>query len=186
MNILVSPLPATVEVGGASVPIRTGYRIGIQVARAADSGLADALVAGTILRLYYADAVPEQRAAALDAAMEFHRLGQPVPKRRTRARRLLDWDHDAGMVLADFRREYGIDLADASTRMHWWVFMAYFNNLSADSQTKNAIYYRQASRPRDMSPAEAKRFSAMKKAYALPPRTVHDAEADEAAMWGDR
>lgn len=186
MNILASPLPATVRIGEADVSLRTGYRVGIQVARAIDSGLSQAIIAGAILRLYYGDAVPADADAAIIAAMEFHRCGTPAPKpSRARPKRLLDWDHDAGMILADFRREYAVDLADAATRMHWWAFMAYFDNLSADSEVKRAMYYRYASRPRDMTKGEAKRFHELKRAYALPPRTVTEAEAREAELWGD-
>ena len=101
-----------------------------------------------------------------------------------RRKRLLDWDHDAGMVLADFRREYGIDLADPATRLHWWVFMAYFDNLSTDSQTKTAMYYRDASRPKGLSTEEGRHFDRLKRAYALPPRTQAEALAREAELWG--
>lgn len=185
MNLLASPLPAVVRIGGAKVPIRSGYRIGIQVARTAESGMPDRFIAGTILRLYFGDDVPADTMAALEAAMWFHRCGEPEPRHSGRAKRLLDWDHDAGMILADFRREYGIDLADPSARMHWWVFMAYFNNLSADSETKTAMYYRGASRPKDLKGEDAKRWTTMRKAYALPPKTTTEAVAREAAAWGD-
>lgn len=186
MNLLASPLPATVRIGEAGVALRTGYRTGIQVARAADSGLPDAIIAGTIVRLYFGDNVPTDTGAALEAAMRFHRCDEPIPERSRRTpKRLLDWDHDAGMILADFRREYSIDLADPQTRMHWWVFMAYFRNLSGASETKTAMYYRGSTKPRGMSGDEARRWNEMKRAYALPPRTVVEAEKREAEMWGD-
>ena len=183
MNLLASPLPDTVSLGGASVPIKTGYRTGIQIARTAESGIEDRAKAGVLLHLYFGY-VPDPPVDALEAAMEFHRCGQPVPSGRPGAR-ALDWDHDAGMILADFRREYGIDLADPATRMHWWVFMAYFNNLSGPSETKTAMYYRRASKPKDCKGDDAKRFNDMKRAYALPPKTAAEQLAREAAMWGD-
>jgi hypothetical protein len=89
------------------------------------------------------------------------------------------------MILADFRREYGIDLADAVTRMHWWTFMAYFSNLSNTSETKTAMYYRSTPKPRELTGADAKRFAALKRAYALPPRDPEAAAAHDAALWGD-
>lgn len=183
MNILASPLPRAVDIGGASVPIKSGYRTGIQVVRVAESPLSEALKAGAILRLYFGDAVPQPTAEALDAAMTFHRSGEDPPKRKSR--RLFDWDYDAGMLLADFRREYGIDLADPATRMHWWAFMAYFNNLSSASETKTAMYYRNTPKPRDLTGSDAKRFSTLKKAYALPARDASLAAAREAERWGD-
>jgi len=183
VNILVSPLPRAVPVGGSSVPLRSGYRTGISVVRVAESALSEALKAGAILRLYFGDAVPPDTASALEAAMDFHRCGEAPSKRRSR--RLLDWDHDAGMILADFRREYGIDLADPATRMHWWVFMAYFANLGNDSETKTAMYYRNTPAPRDLNGEDAKRFKAMKKAYALPPKDLAATAAQDAERWGE-
>lgn len=184
MNILASPLPDSVRIGGASVALRCGYRTGIQVARVADSQLPPELMAGAILRLYFGDTLPADREAALDAVLAFHRCARPVPERAS-TKRLLDWDHDAGMILADFRREYRVDLADPETRMHWWVFMAYFENLSTTSHIKTAMYYRGSSRPRGMKGDEAKQWDATRRAYALPVRTVSDAERAEAEMWGD-
>ncbi|MHB1323994.1 MAG: Gp15 family bacteriophage protein [Coriobacteriia bacterium] len=185
MNILASPLPATVEIDGASVPIRAGYRTGIQVARIVESDLSGDLILSAILAVYFPGIAFNQPEDVFDAALLFFRCGQEQQKKSRRAARVLDWDHDAGMILADFRREYDIDLADPATRIHWWVFMAYFENLSADSETKTAMYYRGASRPKDLKGEAATRFNTLKRYYALPPRTTGEALAREAAMWGD-
>ena len=182
MNILASPLPETVAVGEASVRLKTGYRTGIQVARVADSDLSDLIKAGAILRLYFGDDVPSDKVDALEAVMRFHRRGTEPPKRT--APRVLDWDHDAGRIPADFRREYDIDLADPATRLHWWVFMAYLDNLSNGAEIKQAMYYR-GPQPRDLTKAERPRWNKLQKAYALPPRTLDDAIARDAALWGD-
>lgn len=184
MNILASPLPRAVDISGASVPIRSGYRTGIQVSRLAETGVPGAVAAAAILRLYF-ETPPADGRAALAAALRFHRLGADADETPSRGPRLLDWDHDAGMILADFRREYAIDLADAATRMHWWVFMAYFRNLSNTSETKTAMYYRSGAKPRRLAGAEAKRHAEMRLAYALPPRTASEALSREAERWGD-
>lgn len=182
-NILVSPLPASVWVGETRVGVRTGYRTGIQVARLADSDLDERLVAGAILMCYFGDRAPADAAGALEAVMLFHRCGRP--QTRSRGPRALDWDHDAGRVLADFRREYGIDLADPATRLHWWTFMAYLENLSGDSETMTAMHYRTAKRPKGLRGEDAAQWDKRRKHYALPPRTTQEALAREAAMWGD-
>lgn len=183
MNILVSPLPRGVRVGESIVAVKTGYRTGIQVARTADADLDARLIVGIVLKLYFGDDIPDDAEAALEAVLEFHRCGRPKPKRAS-STRALDWDHDAGMILADFRREYGIDLADPDTQMHWWAFMAYFDNLSAESEIKRAMYYRTA-KPQRLKGEEAKRFAEMRKAYALPPRTEREALERDAEMWGE-
>jgi hypothetical protein len=185
MNILVSPLPREVRIGETSVPIASGYRTGIQIARAADSGMDDRLIAATMLNLYFGDGLPGDHKEALTAALQFHRCDRPEAKRRAGGnQRALDWDHDAGTILADFRREYDIDLADPATRLHWWVFMAYFDNLSAESEIKRAMYYRTA-KPKGLKGEDLKRFNDLKRAYALPPRTTQELAAKEAELWGD-
>lgn len=183
VNILASPLPDSVCIGEASVAIRTGYRTGIQVSRVADSGLPETAIMAAVLRLYFpAGAAPAD--LALQAALEFHRCGKPPPKRAPKAGvRVFDWDHDAGRLLADFRREYRIDLADAATRIHWWVFMAYFEHLSVESEVKQAIYYR-GGKPKDLKGDDAKRWREMARAYELPPKTQAEAIARDEAMWG--
>lgn len=184
VNILVSPLPASVRVGGASHRIRSGYRTGIQVARLADSDLDARIIAGATLMLYFGDEVPDDAGAALEAVMRFHRREIDTKSRRSQPR-ILDWDHDSGRIMADFRREYGIDLADPATRMHWWVFMAHFEHLSPDSEVMTAMHYRSARRPKGLKGEEAAAWDRRKKSFALPPKTQAEALAREAVMWGD-
>lgn len=184
MNILASPLPTAVDIGGARVPIVTGHRTGIQVARTIESGLPSAHILGLVLGMYFPGIEFIDSGAALDAAMGFFRCGKPKKKRRSRVRSL-DWDHDAPVIMADFRREYGIDLSDPAVTLHWWVFMAYFDALTADSGIKQAMYYRTAPRPKDAGKEALRHFDRMKRAYALPPKTEAEAIAREAAKWGD-
>jgi hypothetical protein len=183
MNLLASPLPASVRIGGAEVPIRTGYRTGIQVARVAESGLPQVAIAAAVLRLYFPGQTLPDPAQAIDAALSFHRCDKPQPQ-RTSSERLFDWDHDAARVLSDFRREYAIDLADPGTRMHWWVFMALFENLGAESATMTAMAYR-GPKPKELKGDDARRWARAAKAVALPPRTAAEAIARDAALWGE-
>lgn len=182
MNLLASPLPDAVDVGGASIPVRTGFRTGIQVARAFDSGLSERVIGQTVLSLYMPGAHVSDLGAAIEACVWFFRCGKP--RQKGPAGRVIDWDHDADTILADFQREYGIALANPATRMHWWVFMALLRGLSGNSGIQRAMYYR-SPRPHDLKGKDADRFDELARAYALPPKTLEEALAAEAAMWGD-
>lgn len=182
MNLLASPLPDAVDAGGASIPVRTGFRTGIQVARTFDSGLSSGVIGQMVLSLYMPGARVTDIEAAIERCVWFFRCGKP--KSKSSVGRVLDWDHDADTILADFQREYGITLTDPATRMHWWVFMALFRGLSADSGIQRAMYYR-SPRPRDLKGDAAARFDELARTYALPPKTLEEAIAAEAAMWGD-
>lgn len=181
MNLLASPLPDAVDVGGASIPIRTGFRTGIQVARTLDSGLSGGIITQTMLGLYMPGTRMPDLDAAVTACIWFFRCGKTG---KSASGRVIDWDHDADTILADFQREYGIALADPATRLHWWVFMALMRGLSGDSGIQRAMYYR-SPRPRDLKGKNADRFDELARVYALPPRTLAEMTAAEAAMWGD-
>lgn len=186
MNILASPLPVAVEIGGARIPIRAGHRVGIQVARTLESDIAPSLKGSVVLGLYFPDMSFIDPDAALDAALAFFRCGKPTSKKGRKGKvRALDWDHDASTILADFRREYGIDLTDPATTLHWWAFMAYFEGLTSESGIQRAMHYRTASPPYDSGKEAVKHFNKLRRAYALPPKTDAEVIAAEAAMWGD-
>ncbi len=178
-NILVSPLPRTVEVGGAGVAINTSHRVGIQVARTAGRELPDSVKAGIILRLYFGESVFDDAVAALDAAMTFHRAGA---KSEGSGRRLMDFDDDAGRILADFLRHYSIDLSDPAFRMHWWTFLALLGALPPDSALMTAMRYRNPA-PKGLSSDERADWRRMAAFYALTPRTRAEEIAAIEADW---
>ena len=77
------------------------------------------------LALFYREKVaPEHRSAAMAAMTDFIACGQPqttVP-----GPRLLDWQRDAGVIVADVNRVAGQEVR-ALPFLHWWTFVAYFN-----------------------------------------------------------
>lgn len=190
-NLLVLQPPRTIEIDGLRVPIRTGYRRGIQCARIMDDGLEGRRLVGAINQLYFPDP-PSSAIKSFEAAIAFYTEGsmQGIPAASVKppkphSARVLDWDEDAAMILADFRREYGIDLSSPDTQMHWFAFMAYFNALSDSSEIKVAMYYRGATKPSGLKGEESKRWEAQKRRYRLPPRSREDAMRRECELWGD-
>lgn len=195
-GVLSSALPSTVVIDSLSVPIRTDWRVWVDVWRILDNVQADdAKRAVAILALAYAGADTEDREQpfyyaskhaneALEAALNFlKRKRDNVPERpktfrerKLQKKHLLDWDFDAGRVIADFEREYSIDLTAPDCSMHWWRFMALFNGLSDGSQTMEAVRTRAADLSnRKISKEERQALREKKLAYMLPARTKEEA-----------
>lgn len=193
-NILYNKMPSTVMVGGISVPIKTDYRTGIRVLKIADDPELDEREKVYLILLnYYAEdgTIPprilEHQEEAIEKALLFLNFnearppkvaGIPVSKERT-----WDWDWDAKRVLADFHREYSIDLSDPQVDMHWWNFYSRFKGLSDTSQTMNAVSIRGTQPNKDMSSAEKKRLKAQKASVLLPARTEEEAQRLTKFVW---
>lgn len=178
-------------VDGAPTPIQTDFRHCIQVLRLMDNpAIDDRRRVDAVLLHCYGTNVPENKEGALKAALGFieRRENQTVAKKQNPSRkseRTLDWDIDQYHIIADFQREYHIDLTDPETHMHWWRFMALFDGLSDTSKIMTAIGYRSLRIPAKVSAEERNRLVKNKKHYALPPRSAEEVRQEDSALWGD-
>lgn len=134
MDWLTRNPPSDVEVGGKSVPIRTGWRRSLRSLLIDDSG--DNAKLGLLMSWYshdgtLPDVVCQHSKDALNAALDWRdhafEMASPWGKhgRATAAHaRLWSWEDDAPLVAADFLRLYGIDLWSQDTQLHWYRFVA--------------------------------------------------------------
>ncbi|MBR3385470.1 MAG: hypothetical protein IKG69_09785, partial [Atopobiaceae bacterium] len=105
-------------------------------------------------------------------------LALPYGERRPSGRIVWDWDADSAIVLADFRRLYGIDLR--SWQAHWYDFAALWSALAATEGSLVAEALRARGRaPKGASKWERKAHEAAARAWALPPT---EAEAERMAL----
>ena len=119
-------LPTRLTVEGRSYGIHAEYRDILDVIRCLnDRDEPEFLRWYVALALFYREKVaPEHRSAAMAAMTDFIACGQPqttVP-----GPRLLDWQRDAGVIVADVNRVAGQEVR-ALPFLHWWTFVAYFN-----------------------------------------------------------
>lgn len=118
-------LPTTAEIGGVTYPIHADYRDILEVFRYLDDPDQPEFVRWQIaLALFYEGQIPpEHRTEAMEYLAEFIACGEknsrPGPK-------LLDWEQDAQMIVADVNKVAGTEVR-ALPFLHWWTFLSWFN-----------------------------------------------------------
>ena len=179
--------------GGRRVPIETGFRRWIRIMQAADDPRPhNAVKVEAMLRLAYGHPYPPEvgadRQGAVDAALDFLHFNEPAPPPTERQRskagnRTWDWSYDAPYLIADFQREYGIDLTDPALDMHWWRFWPLFRGLGDSSLTMTAMAARGAD-PSEYEGDARRRLVERQRELALPARTEEERLRLTSLLWG--
>ena len=142
MDWLTRDPPSKVNVCGVPVPIRTGWKRAVcSLVLQGDRDRIPLVDADEMLGSWFSrdGVIPPEVLGhwyeALTAALGWRdtamRTALPYGERdagQPRAR-VFDWEADSGIVVVDFRRIYGIDLATA--QMHWWRFALLFDGICA-------------------------------------------------------
>ena len=141
MNLLTTPLPYAVKVGGREVPINTSFRVGMRFELLA---LDDQLTPENVLTTFFGDNWPQPYDEAVKQALWFYCLGEPHEKEETDkqnlkpSRRSYDFEIDADALYTSFREAYGVDLLQED--LHWWAFRELMLGLPDDTPFKQRVY----------------------------------------------
>lgn len=119
--------PEAVLVDGAFYAIKTDFRYWITFSNLirADAPLL------TDFDFLYKKEIPEDRKAGLDALIEFYINRKELPRVFDNDINIdvISYQHDAELIYAAFLEQYGIDLFDEKTSLHWWKFKALLSAL---------------------------------------------------------
>jgi hypothetical protein len=195
INLITNHLPESVKVEGLDepVPINTDFRVGIQVSLIYEAPLdADQVRAGAFAHFFgtsptdWPDECRGHLLAMAEAFASQDELATVTKKGKgSKAKiRTFDWDADQERLVADFQREYGMDLTDPELHIHWWRFLALLGQLSDDSATRTAIGYRAMKINAKLPAEEKQRLQKLKRHYALP-LSREDAARRDRDLWGD-
>lgn len=188
MSIVGFAPPSTVIVEGGSVSINTSHHCGFRIAAMLDDPTADDDVAAHAIVANYFGREPRDEhefAGLLGAGIGFFlRLPPKQDPSKTSSRkkkpRVFDWIQDEERLIADFQRFYGLDITDTHAHIHWWRFMALFEQLPSDaSQTMQAMGIRARDLDDCTSREERRALRLRKKAVALAPRTAEEVVLDD-------
>ncbi len=117
-----------------------------------------------LLQLYFPCTAPDNLDAAQAIVGDFYRCGEKAARKDTKKSPAYAFHTDAAAIIAEFQREYGIDLLNQ--RMHWWRFHALLTGLLAHSFSER-VRYRVAD-PESIKSSELKKeYRKYKEMYAL-------------------
>lgn len=96
-----------------------------------------------LLRRIYGETIPDDVEVALKLAVKFLDGGKEPPEEENPFadnKRLYSFEKDSALIYAAFQQTHGIDLQ--KTDLHWWQFLALFQDLGADTAFCNMINLR--------------------------------------------
>ena len=123
-------LPFTVTVSGREVPVRTDFRVILEIfVMLADVALSDADKTEALLRMFYEER-PADIPAALQAFRDFADPGSPARKPSGPA--LVNWSHDFPLLVGPVNHVLGAECR-SMPHLHWHTFLAAYMEISPDS-----------------------------------------------------
>lgn len=104
----------------------------------------------------------------VEAAVEFYRSTNPVPRGNSDGARALDLLADGELIVAAFQQAYGIDLTAGD--MHWHRFKALLAGIPDETKLSKVIGYRLYKTPPDKPPKNYndQQMRKLQRAWALP------------------
>lgn len=157
-------LPECVTVDGVEYPIKTDFRVWVELYDCICNGSTNGDRASALLRFISDSGLPLE-SGSVDAVIQFFTCGtRGEGKASAASNPVFDFVRDSEYIYAAFLEIYGIDLT--RDPLHWQSFIALFRSLPDTCQICKIMHYRSA-KMEDV-PKHQKRFYAeMKRKYAL-------------------
>ena len=170
-------LPNTVKVNDNEYPIKTDYRCWMQFENILfDTGIADEYKF-YFMTLAVMETPHDITKELIEALFLFHRLNKPIKKGVSKQTEIgYRYDYDMELIFAAFYQQYNIDLFHAN--FHWWEFKSLFDGLTDQTKFMQVVGYRTADLSK-LDKEQKKRFSELKKFYALPTDKTQDRSQEE-------
>lgn len=117
-------LPETAEIGGTVYNLNTDFRDIIEIMQYLDDPDRPEYLRWQIaMALFYEGEIPkEHHLEAMEYLASFIAYSSVESKPGSR---LLDWDQDAGVIIADVNKVAGIEVRELP-HVHWWTFLSWF------------------------------------------------------------
>ncbi len=181
MNILIDELPEAIEIGGQAYAIHSDFRTALRILMAfEDNDLANLEKHLVLIQNLYQER-PAESNQAFEAGIKFLNLGEESED--DDSPRVYSFSKDANLIFAAFRQTHGIDLA--TTELHWWMFLALFMDLGADTAFCNLVSLRKRVKTGKATKEERQAAREMGEAFQLPEvdtRSLAEREAEAEFM----
>lgn len=136
-------LPASLNIGGADLAIRTDFRVILDILRAFnDPDLPEQAKTQVMIEILFPDweeIPPEHMEEAARKAVEFIDCGQRDDGRKRP--RMMDWEKDSDIIIPAVNKVANVGDVRAVGYMHWWTFFGYFMEIG-DSLFSQVLHIR--------------------------------------------
>lgn len=184
-NPIVSGYPDYIFSGDVRKKCDTHFRVWLQIARAFDDSTLDplekALTAINLSGIEHTDTLKDLEGISL-----FLSCGEKSTQGDNK--RLMDYDIDAGRIVASFQAVYNINITSRECSLHWWRFNDLLRNLPHDSALMQAVDVRTMKLPEGNDKNARERRETIVKAkreLAIPAKTAQEKLARDKEIWGD-
>ena len=127
-------LPDTVTVSGCEYPVRTDFRVVLEIfVMLDDPDLTDADKTEALLRMFYVNLPPAEEAE--EALKAFSEFADPRNVGRTASKapsRFLDWQQDFDLMVAPINHILGFECR-AAEYLHWRTFLSAYLEIPPES-----------------------------------------------------
>ena len=125
-------LPSTVEIAGQSYPVRTDYRVILEIlVMLDDPDLSDGDKTEALLRMFYVNQSPDPM-AAVEAFRRFVDPRREDKNLTSRNARLISWQQDFDLMVAPINHILGCEVR-ALDHLHWHTFLSAYLEIPPDS-----------------------------------------------------
>lgn len=169
MNILTDGLPDGVYIDGEFYPVYTDFKNWIKIdGLLCDKDLPMEKRIASILSLCYKK-LPQNLEDAMDGVFAFYgggfSGGSAKKAEKKNSEPLFSFSKDAQMIYSAFYAQYKIDLL--KEELHWYQFVALFENLSHEHKLFKVMAYRGAKLCDIKDKSKRAFYAEMKRVYAL-------------------
>lgn len=136
---LFDTFPHAALVDGKTYELNTDYRVGLKIMQVwEDTRLTNFEKQALTTSLLFVN-VPENFYQSSKMASKFLDCGKTQDSSTEAPGRVYSFTRDESFIYSAFLQTYGVDLRDTSTKLHWWKFVAMFNDLGENTAFERIV-----------------------------------------------
>lgn len=172
-------LPVKTTIDGKTYHLHTDYRDILEIfSYLDDPDLPEPVRWRIALALFYEEPVP---AHSYQPAMDYMTAFLCAGKKTPPGPRLMDWNHDAGAILAGVNRAAGMEIRGLKY-VHWWSFLSWFHAMEPGQLSTLVGIRDRLRRGKPLEPWQQEFYRNDPKAVSLPERLSSREAAQKDAL----
>lgn len=171
MNMILAPLPTTVNIVGKRYKINSNFRTSIKFELLMqDENLDKKEKLIRALKLYY-PIIPNNINIAIEKIIWFYKAGKEDKEIKSIGNKvnniIYSFEYDDDYIYSAFLSQYNIDL-NSIEYLHWWKFKALFKSLNSSNEIVKVMEYRAIDLNKIKDKEQKEFYRKMKKIYEIP------------------